>query len=132
MIIGTLRIQPSPHRRGDVLEVLRSVQGPVQAQPGCRAFHIYEEQEPEAAVVLVERWESQATLEAHLRSEAYRRILGAIELSGGPPEVSFDFISASEGMELIERSRGPEPQPVGALPKSMSAPAGEVLKEKQP
>ena len=105
MIVGTLTLQPAPDRRYDVLEVLRSIQGPVLAQPGCAAFHIYEEQGLEDTVVLVERWESEAALEAHLRSEAYRRILGAIELSGGPPEVNFDYISASEGMERIERSR---------------------------
>jgi quinol monooxygenase YgiN len=69
------------------------------------AFHIYEEQGSDPAVVLVERWESKATLEAHIRSEAYRRILGAIELAGGPPEVTFDVVSTSEGMELIERLR---------------------------
>ena len=34
------------------------------------------------------------------------QLLFQIDLSGGPPEVSFDFVSASEGMELIERSRG--------------------------
>jgi quinol monooxygenase YgiN len=106
MIVGTLRILPSPNRRGEVLEVLRSVRGPVLAQPGCTAFHIYEEEGPDDAVVLVERWQSRESLEGHLRSESCRRILGAIELSGGPPEVSFDFVSASEGMELIERSRG--------------------------
>jgi quinol monooxygenase YgiN len=107
MIVGTLRIQPSPDRRRDVLEVLRSVQEPVLAQPGCAAFRIYEEQGADKAVVLVERWESEETLKAHLRSESYRRILGAIELSGVPPEVCFDYVSASEGMELIERSRSP-------------------------
>jgi quinol monooxygenase YgiN len=106
-IVGTLRISPAPHRRADVLEVFRAIQGPVLAQPGCVACHIYEEQGPEQAVVLVERWESRAALEAHLRSEAYRRILGAIELSGAPPEVRFDFVSATEGMDLIERSRDP-------------------------
>ena len=74
------------------------------AQPGCAAFHIYEEQGPDPAVVLVERWDSEAALDAHIRSESYRRILGAIELSAGPPEVCFDHVSASEGMELIERS----------------------------
>jgi quinol monooxygenase YgiN len=79
----------------------------VLAQPGCAACHIYEEQGPEQAVVLIEKWESQAALEAHLRSETYRRVLGAIELSGGPPEVSFDHVSATEGMDLIERSRSP-------------------------
>jgi len=107
MIVGTLRILPAPDRRAEVLEVFRAIQGPVLAQPGCTACHIYEEQGPEPAVVLVERWESQAALEAHIRSETYRRILGAIELSGGPPEVSFDYVSATDGMELIERSRTP-------------------------
>jgi quinol monooxygenase YgiN len=107
MIVGTLRILPTPDRRAEVLELFRAIQGPVLAQPGFVACHIYEEQGPEPTVVLVERWESQAALEAHLRSETYRRILGAIELSGGPPEVCFDYVSSSEGMELIERSRTP-------------------------
>jgi quinol monooxygenase YgiN len=107
MIVGTLRILPAPDRRAEILEVFRAVQGPVLAQPGCIACHIYEEQGPERAIVLVERWESQSALEAHLRSESYRRILGAIELSGGPPEVRFESVSATEGMDLIERSRTP-------------------------
>ena len=107
MIIGTIRILPSPRQRVAVLEVLRSVQGPVLAQPGCTACQILEEQDPEPAIVFIERWESQASLEAHLRSEMYRRILGAIELSGGRPDVRFDHVSASEGLELIERLRNP-------------------------
>jgi len=105
MVVGTLRILPLPNRRVEVLEVLRCIQGPVLSQPGCAACEIYEEQSPERAIVLVERWESEAALEAHIRSEAYRRVLGALELSGGPPTICFDHVSASEGMELIERSR---------------------------
>ncbi len=105
MIICTVRILPPPARRADVLEVLRSVQGPVRAQPGCVACDIYEEQGPEPAVVFVERWKTDAALEAHLRSDMYRRILGAIELSSGKPEIRFEHVSASEGMELIERLR---------------------------
>jgi len=113
MIVGTLRILPAPDRRAEILEVFRAIQGPVLAQPGCIGCHIYEEQGPEPAVVLVERWESQSALEAHLRSESYRRILGAVELSGAPPDVRFEFVSATEGMELIERSRKPGGTPVG-------------------
>jgi quinol monooxygenase YgiN len=108
VIVGTLRIQPAPERRADVLEVLRTIQGPVKAEPGCLSFHIYEEKDdPQQAIVLVERWASEESLQAHIRSEAYRRVLGAIELSGAPPEVCFDYVTASEGMELIERSRRP-------------------------
>ena len=105
MVVGTLRILPRSNRRAEVLEILRSVQGPVLAQPGCAECRIYEEQGPEAAVVLLERWESPAALETHLRSETYRRILGAIELSGDRPDIRFEHVSASEGIELIERSR---------------------------
>ena len=105
MIIGTVKILPPPDRRAAVLEVLRSVQGPMRAQPGCVACDIYEEQGPEPAVVFVERWGTDAALAAHLRSDMYRRILGAIELSSDKPEIRFEHVSASEGMELIERLR---------------------------
>ncbi len=105
MVVGTLRIPLTPDLRSAVLEVLRSIQGPVQAQPGCAGCHIYEEREPDLAVVLVERWETEAALESHIRSDAYRRILSAIELAGGPPEVRFEHVSGKAGMELIERLR---------------------------
>jgi quinol monooxygenase YgiN len=107
MIIGTVRILPAPDRHADVLEVLRSVQGPVRAQPGCVACDIYEEQGPEDGIVFIERWDSQMALEAHLRSEMYRRVLGAVELSGSPPDIRFEHVSGKEGIELIERSRHP-------------------------
>ena len=107
MIVGTLKILPPPDRRQQVLEVLRSVQGPVLAQPGCAGCHIYEEQGPEPSIVLVERWESEAALTAHIRSESYRRILGACELSGSPPEFRFDKVSNTQGIERVEQSLKP-------------------------
>ena len=106
MVTGTVRIIPTPARREEVLEVLRSVQGPVLAQPGCSACDIYEEQSAERAIVFVERWESEASLETHLRSEAYDRILSAMEMAGKEPDVRFERVITSEGMELVERSRG--------------------------
>jgi quinol monooxygenase YgiN len=107
MIIGTVRILPPADRRADILEVLRSVQGRIQDQPGCSACRIYEEDDAESAIVFVERWTSDEALEAHLRSDIYRRILSAVELSASPPDISFEHVSATEGIEVIERSRDP-------------------------
>jgi quinol monooxygenase YgiN len=107
MVVGTLRILPAPDHRDEVLEILRSIQGPVGTQPGCTACSIYQEVGPDPAIVLVERWTSEQALEAHIRSNAYRSILGAVELSGRAPEVCFDHVSSSEGLELIERVRSP-------------------------
>lgn len=108
MVIGTVRLQPSEKQCPQVLEILRSVQGPVLAEPGCRGFQILQEQEPEAAIVLVERWDSSAALMKHLRSDHYRRILGACELSGSPPEFRFDTVSGTQGIELVEQSLEPD------------------------
>jgi quinol monooxygenase YgiN len=108
MIVGTIRILPPPNRRAEVLEVLRSIRGPVLAQTGCASCRVCEEAGPEPAILLVERWETEAAFENHLRSEAYRKILGAVELSSSPPEICFDHVSQSEGIERIERSRLPD------------------------
>jgi len=105
MVVGTVRILPLAARREQVLEILRSVQGPVRAQPGCDACDIYEEQGGERAIVLIERFDSDEALQAHLRSDNYWRVLGALELSQGEPQIRFEHVSASEGLELIERHR---------------------------
>jgi hypothetical protein len=88
------------------LPVLRC---PLIAGFGCppRACDIYEEHGPESAIVFIERFESDEALDEHVRSDTYRRILGAIDLSGVSPEIRFDHVSVSEGMELIHRSRKP-------------------------
>ena len=113
MIVATVGITPSPKRRGDVLEILQAIRGPVAAQPQCVACQVCEELSPGSAVVLVERWESEAALREHIRSESFRRILAAIELSCCAPEIRFDFVSRSDGMDLIERLRGALPPPDG-------------------
>jgi quinol monooxygenase YgiN len=105
MIIGTTRILPPPDRREAVIEVLRSVQGLVRAQPGCLAFDVFDEPGAEPSVVLFERWADDEALQAHLRSESYRRILGAVELSGGQPDIRFEHVSSVGGLDLVERAR---------------------------
>jgi quinol monooxygenase YgiN len=57
--------------------------------------------------VLFERWETGEALEEHLRSDSCRRVLAAVELAGSRPEIRFEHVSASEGIELVERLRNP-------------------------
>ena len=69
----------------------------------CR---LYEEDGSEETVLYVEQWESEEDLQRHIRSDLYRRILEAMELSCRSPEVAFHSVSATAGMELIEALRG--------------------------
>ena len=105
MIVATVRIVPLPDRRAEVLEILQCLQGRTRTLPGCAGYDVYQEEGLDPAVVLVERWDSEAALESHLRSDDYRSILSAIELSASPPGILFDHVSGTQGFELIEGAR---------------------------
>jgi quinol monooxygenase YgiN len=58
------------------------------------------------AFTLAEEWESQATLDRHLTSSAYKTLVAAIELSAQPPAIRFDSVAHRAGIEVIEAARG--------------------------
>ena len=106
MVLSTIRIQPSPLQRIRALEILRSVQGPTQACPGCVACRIYAEDDADEAILFCESWETETALEEHVRSDLYRRVLAALELSDRAPEVCFHHVASTQGIELIRHLRG--------------------------
>jgi quinol monooxygenase YgiN len=106
MVISTLRFVPSPKRHSEVLEILRSVVGPAESQPGCLSCSIYEEDGPDRATVLCGHWKTSAALREHILSDLYLRVLAACELSNQPPKFCFHHVSKTEGMDLIQRLRG--------------------------
>ena len=112
MILSTIRLFPSPEQRRQILAALRSVQGPTQAEPSCSASQVYEEDGPEQAILYVEEWKSESEFRDHVRSNLYRRILAAIDLSRSAPEVSFYHVSKVQGLELVQEIRDPS----GTLP----------------
>jgi len=106
VVISTFRLFPSREERRHLLTLLRSVQGPIQTQPHNQACQMYEEDGFDGAVLYLERWSSETEFKRHVRSDVYRRILTAIELSRKPPEIVFDYVTSSRGIDLIEDLRG--------------------------
>ena len=106
MILANMRIQPVDNHRLEVLELLHSIQGWVQASPGCSSYRVSEESRGDHAILLSESWESDKDFREHVRSGLFDRILAALELSRIAPEVCIHQISGSEGLELVYRLRG--------------------------
>ncbi|MCP4397904.1 MAG: antibiotic biosynthesis monooxygenase [bacterium] len=107
MIVATLRIVASPENHQRILQTLRSVLGPTQVQPGCISCRVYDKDvEDEDALILLEEWKTQEDLDRHLRSDDYRRILAAMELASQAPEITFNTVSQTQGMEVIHAVRG--------------------------
>ncbi len=97
MLISTLRIVTASRSRAEVIRTLAAQLGPTRVQPGCRKCDLYQDVESPEAITLVEEWESQADLDPRLRSEDYRAVLAAIELSQEPPVIHFDTVTRRSG-----------------------------------
>ena len=106
MVISTIRLTADPDFRKEILEVLFSVKGPTEGESGCISCSIYQELQDEHILAYVEVWQNKENLVNHIRSELYRKILTAMDMSSGPPEVQFRSISSTEGMDLIKKSLG--------------------------
>lgn len=112
MVFAVMRLFPSARERAHLLEILRSVQNPTIVRPGCLGCWLHEEHILHDYVQYGEQWASEQDLYNHIRSDLYRRILAAIELSRLQPEVEFHYVSATRRLELIEAIRG-EPERKG-------------------
>jgi quinol monooxygenase YgiN len=107
MITCTLRLLVSKSQRPQVLASLTALIGWTRVEPGCRACHLLADVEEPQAIVLWEEWNTQGDLDRHLRSEDYRRVLAAIELSKEAPEIRFDTVETRGGFEVVEAARLP-------------------------
>ena len=105
MIMSTLRIVAPPAKRDEVVRTLNSLLGPTRVQPGCVNCRIYSEIDDKSALILLEEWNSQADLDRHLRSDHYRKVLALMDMSNTQPEIKFNTISDTKGIEAIEAAR---------------------------
>ncbi len=105
MIVFTLRILVPDSDRRQVITSFEPLVAWNRVQPGCRACHLLTDIEDSRALVLLEEWDTQEHLDRHLRSEDYRRVLAAIELSEEAPQIYFDTVATRAGIEVVEAAR---------------------------
>jgi quinol monooxygenase YgiN len=106
MITCTLRMAFAAELREDALLVLRSLVGPVRAQPGCTQTLLMRDEQDDATVTWVSRWDDRADLDRHLRSDHFRRILAVMELAVERPDIVFECSSDLRGLDLIHEVLG--------------------------
>ncbi len=105
VVFSIIKLFPAPKHRGQVVELLRSVQDLAQPSPGCVGTWLSEEDYVKNHIRYAEQWESEEALHEHIRSELYRRVLAAMELSKQEPDIKFYYCSQTKGLELIESAR---------------------------
>jgi quinol monooxygenase YgiN len=105
MIQAIIRMTIPPQKSGEALKILRSVAELCKVDPGCLGCHIYEDLLEKNVLMLEEVWSAEENLDLHIRSDEYSNLLLALELALKRPEIRFDTISGSTGIETIEKAR---------------------------
>lgn len=105
MVISTIRMVLPVEKYHDALRVFRILVMQYRDCPGCLSFHIYRDTELENVLMLQGNWETEEKLGQHIRSNEYRNLLLVLEMSLEQPEIRFDTISSSTGIETIEQLR---------------------------
>jgi quinol monooxygenase YgiN len=105
MIQSTIRMTVSSQKSGEVLKILRLVVELCRDDPGCLSCHIYGDLQDKNVLMLEQVWRSEENLGHHLRSDEYRNLLLVLEMALKQPEIKFNTISSSTGIETIEKAR---------------------------
>jgi quinol monooxygenase YgiN len=101
-ILVTLRMIVRPERRNGLLETMRGMLEPARVERGCLSYRLYEDVEDRNTFVLVEEWKTKRDLEGHIRTDNQRRLLALMDLLSEQPELRFNTVSHTTGIELIE------------------------------
>jgi quinol monooxygenase YgiN len=104
-IRAAIRMRIPVDQQSEALDILNSVRLHLQFEPSCRSSRIYRDADEVQIIMVEELWESREALMRHLASDAYRRILIVIEMAAETPEIRFDAIAGTSGLETIARAR---------------------------
>ena len=101
MILVTLKMIVRSEKRMDLIETMRGMLEPARVERGCLSYCLYEDVENRNAFVLLEEWATQEDLECHIRTDNHLRLLTLMDLLSEQPELRFNTVSHTAGMELI-------------------------------
>lgn len=105
MIIFRVRLPLRAGCRPLVVRALRRTLGETRALAGCVSCQLCADVEDANRLVLLEVWSDIHSLRARLRQDDMRVVLSTLDYASAQPEVRFDTIARTQGMEFIAACR---------------------------
>jgi hypothetical protein len=106
MVLMTLDIDVTASQWIKALGAMRQVAGPLEVQPGCNTCRVLADVRSEGQLSLLVEWDTEESLERHIRSDLFWKVLALMEISRGKPVIRFHTVSRTDGLETVERVRG--------------------------
>ena len=91
-----------------VVHALRLLASTTRIEPGCLGCRVWVEDSDESSVGYVEEWATEEALRLRVRSERFTRLLEVLESAPSPPQLHFDFVTKSRGLDYVAEVRSVE------------------------
>jgi quinol monooxygenase YgiN len=105
MILMSLKIIPPRKRTAELIEALRVQMGRIQVQPGCIRCQLTQDTKEHNIVVYQEEWVAWPDVDKQILSERFSQILELMEQSVNTPELSFNDVRETRGIEYVQKLR---------------------------
>jgi len=105
MILSTIRMAIPLEKQNDALRVIGPIIAQSRKEPGCLSYHVYQDIMDNNVLMIQGNWKTEKNLEQHVRSHQYINLLLVMEMSLKQPEIRFDTIAGSIGIEKINMIR---------------------------
>jgi quinol monooxygenase YgiN len=106
MVITTMHLTAAPEKRMNIIKTIHTMIGPTNAQPGCLHCELFSSTQNDDKLFLLEKWDSQESLEQHIKSDEFRKVLAAMDAACAPPTIGFYETNSLGGMDLLENIFG--------------------------
>jgi quinol monooxygenase YgiN len=101
MILVITRMKVVSKKRAELSDAIVSLTGFIRVKKGCRSCDFCQSLQNENELCLIEEWDTLEDLTAHLNSEHYRVLRGAMNLLKEPCEMIFHTVNHTEGVVEI-------------------------------
>lgn len=101
MILSIIRMKVIPAKRVELSQTIASLCGSIRMEKGCRRCDFCQGLENENRFFLLEDWDTRENLMAHLRSDHFRVLRGAMNLLEEPYEMMFHKVFHPAGIDNL-------------------------------
>jgi hypothetical protein len=104
MVRLTVSLVASARSAPRLMHALRSLTTPLRLRPGHLGCSTW--MDSDHTVHYQEDWATETDMRERVISDAFTRLLAVIEASEGLPEVQFDFVTKTRGLDYVAEVRG--------------------------
>ena len=105
MVTFIMKMKAKPEKLLELKQTLQALVEPTRKAKGCLNHDVFQDIENDNNICLFEKWESQADLNDHLRSDRFTVLMGTKILLKESPDITMSDVSVLSGWEAVEAAR---------------------------